>query len=76
MRDKWVDISEDGEPVIDWDQALNLSLAFDGGGRDANACMAKVLLEVQRTAFDEGFRKGLDTEKGLGEAMLGPAGHA
>lgn len=76
MNDRWVNISEVGEPIIDWDRALNLSLAFDGGGRDANACLAKMLLVVQRSAFDEGFRKGLDTDKSLGEAMLGPAGHA
>lgn len=30
-KSEWLDITEDGEPVIDWEQAVQNSFAFDGG---------------------------------------------
>lgn len=76
MRDNWLDVTEDGHPSIEWERAADNAIAFDGGARDYDACLGKLITAVQREAFDAGYRKGLEADKKIGNAMLSPAGHA
>lgn len=57
----WLDILDDGTPMIDWEQVLRKAIRFDQGQRDSDACMAKVLVSVQRSSFERGYEAGINT---------------
>ena len=76
MLESWIDISDDGFPVIDWYEAVEHAMAFDGGARDYDSALGKLVTAIQQEAFDAGYRKGLEADKELGAALLAPAGHA
>jgi hypothetical protein len=59
MNEMWADITDDGEPMIDWDEAVQKALLFDGGDREYDAALGKILVQVQREAFEIGFREGV-----------------
>jgi hypothetical protein len=62
MEELWADITEDGELMIDWDEAIEKALLFDGGDREYDAALGKILVQVQREAFEQGFRQGLESK--------------
>ncbi len=68
MQEMWADITEDGEPLIDWDEAVQKAQLFDGGDREYDAALGKILVQVQREAYERGFRDGL-ASKGASEQM-------
>ncbi len=76
MPELFADVTEDGELVIDWGKAFDLATDFDAGHRDDEAAWAKILTLIQREAFDQGFRKGYESDREIGAAMMLPAGHA
>ena len=39
MLESWIDVSEDGFPMIDWDEAVEYAMAFDGGARDYHSSL-------------------------------------
>jgi hypothetical protein len=62
MRENWADIAEDGHPVIDWEMAVDNAMAFDGGARDYDASLGKLIIAVQRMAFERGFDAGMNAK--------------
>lgn len=76
MLESWIDASEDGFSMIDWDEAVEYGMAFDGGARDYHSSLGKLVTPIQREAFEAGYRKGLEADKELGATLLAPAGHA
>lgn len=62
MNEMWADITDDGEPMIDWDEAVQKALLFDGGDREYDAALGKILVQVQREAFEMGFRQGVESK--------------
>jgi hypothetical protein len=62
MNEVWADITEDGELVIDWEEVSKMASLFDSGDRDYDTALGKILLQVQREAFEMGFREGVQSK--------------
>ena len=58
MEEPFADVSEDGELLIDWDAVILLSMDFDAGHRDNETSWGKILISVQRMAFERGYAAG------------------
>ena len=57
---EWFNISEDSELLIDWERALEEAESFDAGAVDVDAAVGKILILVQREAFESGYRKAIE----------------
>lgn len=62
MRESWADISEDGHPMINWEEAIDNAMAFDSGARDYDSSLGKLIVSVQRMAFERGFEAGINAK--------------
>ena len=69
MEEPFADVSDDGELIIDWDTAILLSMDFDAGYRDDETAWGKILISVQRMAFERGYAAGCES-KHPREALL------
>lgn len=62
MNPKWANFSADGNMFIDWEQAIENAMAFDGGARDREASLGKMLVSIQRMAFECGYEAGINNK--------------
>lgn len=76
MTESWIDVSEDGRPIIDWEQAIENAMAFDAGARDQDASLGKLITAVQRMAFERGFEAGINTKSPQEHLLLLTLGNA
>lgn len=76
MSVRWIDVSEDGRPLIDWEQAIDNAMAFDAGDRGQDASLGKLITMVQRMAFERGFEAGINTKSSQEHLLLLTMGNA
>lgn len=72
----WINVLDDGQPQIDWEQAVRNAMAFDQGERDINASMGKIITSVQRMAFEQGFEAGVNSKHPQGYLLSTTMGNA
>lgn len=76
MQEKWADISEDGHPMIDWEEAVSNAMAFDNGSRDYDSSLGKLVVAIQRMAFERGFEAGMDAKNPIDRLLARTMGNA
>jgi hypothetical protein len=72
----WADVDEDGKLLIDWEEVIENARAFDHGDRDYEAALAKMIIQIQRMAFEKGFELGVNAKPETARLMIFPAGNA
>jgi len=76
MTPKWADFSKDGDILIDWEQAIENAIAFDAGSRDKDASLGKMLVSIQRMAFECGYEAGINNKHPDGRMLIFTGGNA
>ena len=75
-REAWADISSEGELLIDWEEAITNADAFDSGSREYDAGFGKLIVMLQRTSFEKGFKKGISSKDGTSILLADTKGNA
>jgi hypothetical protein len=60
MIEEWANISDDGELLVDWETVNEEALAFDAGYRNPEAAIGKIMVLIQREAFEQGYRRAVE----------------
>jgi hypothetical protein len=75
-REQWADVSNEGELLIDWEEAIANAEAFDSGARDYDAGFGKLIIMVQRMSFERGFKEGIDSKDNTSNLLSLTCGNA
>ena len=75
-REQWADVSNEGELLIDWEEAIANAEAFDSGARDYDAGFGKLIIMVQRMSFERGFKEGIDSKENTSKLLSLTCGNA
>jgi hypothetical protein len=76
MDKTWADVDDNGQLIIDWEEAIENARNFDRGDRDYEAALGKLIVQVQRMAFERGFELGVNAKPETAKLMIFPAGNA
>jgi len=68
-RHDWADITEEGELMIQWEEIAFKAYEFDRGERDYDSALGKLISLIERRAFEEGYKQGMDA-RGSQSALL------
>lgn len=58
----WADVTNEGELLIQWDEVAFYAYEFDIGKRDYNSALGKFISLVERKAFEEGYKQGIEAK--------------
>jgi hypothetical protein len=67
---------QDGKLLNDWEEVIENARAFDHGDRDYEAALAKMIVQIQRMAFEKGFELGVNAKPETAKLLIFPAGNA
>ncbi len=59
----WADITDEGELILDWNDAVFYSNKFDRGFRNYESALGKMISIIQRRAYEHGFQEGLQRQE-------------
>ena len=76
MEKTWADVDDDGQLIIDWEEAIENARNFDRGERGYEAALGKLIVQVQRMAFERGFELGVNAKPETAKLLIFPAGNA
>lgn len=72
----WIDLDDNGELIIDWEETLTQAQRYDSGDRKYDACLGKIISQIQRAAFMRGFEQGMNQSDETSRLLLMTGGNA